>query len=85
MAKLLTKLSIKVKELKDGLIIKGGPIAGGEVDSFGDHRLAMTALIASVCSKSEILVHNTININTSFPTFVETMNQVGMNIIDPDI
>ena len=85
MAKLLTELSIEVKELKDGLIIKGGTITGGEIDSYGDHRIAMTALIASVCSKSDILVHNTKNIDTSFPTFVETMNQVGMNITHQDI
>ena len=77
-------MSIEVKELKDGLTIIGGVITGGEIDSFGDHRIAMTALIASVCSKSDILVNNTENINTSFPNFVETMNQLGMNIINPD-
>ena len=84
MATLLSKLSIKVKELKDGIIINGGLITGGEIDSFGDHRIAMTALIASACSQSDILVHNTLNIDTSFPKFVETMNQIGMNIINPD-
>ena len=84
MAALLSELSIEVKELKDGLTIIGGVITGGEIDSFGDHRIAMTALIASVCSKSDILVNNTENINTSFPNFVETMNQLGMNIINPD-
>ena len=84
MVALLSKLSIEVKELKDGLVINGGVITGGEIDSFGDHRIAMTALIASVCSKSEILVHNTENINTSFPNFVETVNHLGMDIINPD-
>ena len=64
MAALLSELSIEVKELKDGLTIIGGVITGGEIDSFGDHRIAMTALIASVCSKSDILVNNTENINT---------------------
>ena len=84
MATLLSKLSIEVKELKDGIIINGGLITGGEIDSFGDHRIAMTALIASACSQSDILVHNTLNIDTSFPYFVKTMNQIGMNIINPD-
>ena len=77
-------MSIEVKELKDGLTINGGVITGGEIDSFGDHRVAMTALIASVCSKSDILVHNTENIDTSFPNFVEIMNKLGMNIIDSE-
>ncbi len=84
MVALLSKLSIEVKELKDGLVINGGVITGGEIDSFGDHRIAMAALIASACSKSEILVHNTENINTSFPNFVETANHLGMDIINPD-
>ena len=84
MVTLLSELSIEVKELKDGLTIYGGVITGGEIDSFGDHRIAMTALIASVCSKSEILVNNTENIDTSFPNFVETVNQIGMDIINPN-
>ena len=83
MAALLSELSIEVKELKDCLTVNGGVITGGEIDSFGDHRIAMTALIASACSKSEILVHNTENIDTSFPNFVETVNQLGMNIVNP--
>ena len=84
MAALLSELSIEVKELKDGLTINGGVITGGEIDSFGDHRIAMTALIASVCSKSDILVHNTENIDTSFPNFIKIANQLGMDIINPD-
>ena len=76
----LTKFSINVVEHNDGLTIEGGTITGGEIDSFGDHRIAMTALIASVCSKDEILVKNTKNIDTSFPNFVEIMNSAGLNI-----
>jgi len=84
MASLLSQLSIDVKEFNDGLTINGGVITGGEIDSFGDHRIAMTALIASACSQVDILVHNTENIDTSFPNFVGTMNQLGMDIIDPE-
>jgi 3-phosphoshikimate 1-carboxyvinyltransferase len=69
-----------VVEHKDGLTIEGGKITGGEIDSFGDHRIAMTALIASVCSEDDVLVKNTKNINTSFPNFVEVMNSAGLNI-----
>ena len=76
----LTKFSINVVEHNDGLTIEGGTITGGEIDSFGDHRIAMTALIASVCSEDEILVKNTKNIDTSFPNFVEIMNSAGLNL-----
>ena len=84
MTKLLSQLSIDVKEFNDGLAINGGVLSGGEIDSYGDHRIAMTALIASACSKADILVHNTENIDTSFPNFVEIMNQLGMDIINPE-
>ena len=76
----LTEFSINVIEHNDGLTIEGGTITGGEIDSFGDHRIAMTALIASVCSKDDVLVKNTKNIDTSFPNFVEIMNSAGLNI-----
>jgi len=76
----LTEFSINVVEHNDGLTIEGGTITGGEIDSFGDHRIAMTALIASVCSEDDVLVKNTKNIDTSFPNFVEVMNSAGLNI-----
>ena len=76
----LTEFSINVVEHNDGLTIEGGTITGGEIDSFGDHRIAMTALIASVCSADEIVVKNTKNIDTSFPNFVEIMNSAGLNL-----
>tara|TARA_B100000959_G_C14966041_1_gene617766 strand:- start:59 stop:1366 length:1308 start_codon:yes stop_codon:yes gene_type:complete len=80
MIKTLNTFSIKTKEFNDGAIIDGGIITGGTVDSFGDHRIAMTALIASCLSEKPIIVENCENINTSFPTFKKTMNLIGMNI-----
>ncbi|MEC7875964.1 MAG: 3-phosphoshikimate 1-carboxyvinyltransferase [Pseudomonadota bacterium] len=76
----LTEFSINVIEHNDGLTIEGGTITGGEIDSFGDHRVAMTTLIASVCSEDDVLVKNTKNIDTSFPDFVAVMNKIGLNI-----
>ena len=80
MKTILTEFSINVVEHNDGLTIEGGRIKGGEINSFGDHRIAMTALIASVCSEDDVLVKNTKNIDTSFPDFVAKMNKIGLNI-----
>ena len=71
---------IKTKEFNDGAIIDGGTLTGGIVDSFGDHRIAMTAIIASCVSEKPIIVKNCKNIDTSFPTFQKIMNLIGMNI-----
>jgi len=85
MVDLLKNLSIEVNEYQDGLIIKGGTISGGLVDSFGDHRIAMTALVASSVAKEKIEVENCENINTSFPSFITLMNSIGMNIIQKEL
>ena len=85
MVDLLKNLSIEVNEYPDGLEIKGGKISGGIVDSYGDHRIAMTALVASSVSKEKIEVKNCENINTSFPSFITLMNSIGMNIIKKEL
>ena len=80
MIKTLNQFSITTKEFNDGAIIEGGIITGGKIDSFGDHRIAMTALVASCVSEKPIIVENCKNIDTSFPTFKKIMNLIGMNI-----
>ena len=85
MVDLLKNLSIEVNEYQDGLEIKGGNISGGIINSFGDHRIAMTALVASSIAKEKIEVENCENINTSFPSFITLMNSIGMNIIKKEL
>ena len=76
----LRSLSIEVNEYDDGARIIGGKIQGANLDSFDDHRVAMACLLASCRSETPVTVRNCLNINTSFPTFKETMNSIGMNI-----
>jgi 3-phosphoshikimate 1-carboxyvinyltransferase len=85
MVDLLKNLSIEVNEYQDGLEIKSGNISGGIINSFGDHRIAMTALVASSIAKEKIEVENCENINTSFPSFITHMNSIGMNIIKKEL
>jgi len=76
----LSLLSIEVEEFDDGARITGGSIHGATLDSFDDHRVAMACLLASCRSETPVTVRNCLNINTSFPTFNEIMNSVGMKI-----
>ena len=79
----LEAMNIKHNMLDDGLIIYGdnnNVIASTEIDSFGDHRIAMSFLVAGLRSKDGIVVKNCKNIETSFPDFFGTMNSLGMNI-----
>jgi len=80
MAEGLTALGASVEELPDGLIIEGGELGGGRVDSHGDHRIAMSFAIASLRARSTIEIVDTSPIATSFPGFLETANAVGLNL-----
>ena len=50
------------------------------IESFGDHRIAMSFLVAGLKSKQGITVNNCRNIVTSYPNFVSDMNQLGCKI-----
>ncbi len=80
MIKMMDSFKISTDEFPDGMNIYGGTIRGARVNSYGDHRIAMTALIASLVSDSDILVEDCKNIDTSFPTFIEIANNVGLDI-----
>ncbi len=65
----------------DGIVIEGGqPLGGGEVNSHGDHRIAMAFAVASLRATGQILVRDCANVATSFPGFVELARNTGIQI-----
>ncbi len=59
-----------VEEFADGMHITGGaPLHGAVLDSFGDHRIAMSFLIAGLCAEGETALLHCENIATSYPSF----------------
>jgi 3-phosphoshikimate 1-carboxyvinyltransferase len=82
MADGLTILGVNVQPTPDGIIIQGGPIGGGVVDSVDDHRIAMSFAIAGLRAKDSILIKNCNNVATSFPGFVALANQAGLNVVE---
>ncbi len=80
MANGLKALNVDVEVLPDGLRVQGGRPSGGRVDSHGDHRIAMAFAIASTRASSSIDIANAANVATSFPGFIETARQVGLEI-----
>ncbi len=77
----LSALGIEVIEHRDGMTITGGKFRGGEVDSFGDHRIAMAFAMAGTAAKDAVVVSNCENVATSFPDFCRIARQVGVNIV----
>jgi len=67
----LKALGIEAREFEDGYEIVGSKFQSGTVDSFGDHRIAMSFAIAG--SLSDITITDIDCINTSFPNFIEIL------------
>jgi 3-phosphoshikimate 1-carboxyvinyltransferase len=77
MARGLRALGVSVEETPDGAIIQGGAIGGGEADSAGDHRCAMSFAIAGLVATAPVRILDCANVATSFPGFVELANGCG--------
>jgi 3-phosphoshikimate 1-carboxyvinyltransferase len=70
MARELSRMGAKVAEREDGLVIEGeGGLSGAEVDSHGDHRVAMALLVGGLSARGRTRVGDTGCISTSFPNF----------------
>lgn len=80
MADGLTALGVDASPTPDGIVIRGGPISGGEVDSHGDHRIAMAFTIAALRADGDIRINDCMNVNTSFPGFVELASGIGCRV-----
>ncbi|MBA4696089.1 MAG: 3-phosphoshikimate 1-carboxyvinyltransferase [Legionella sp.] len=89
MAQALKQLGIDVSVLEDGLFIQGigaqNRLEGEKVlDSFGDHRVAMSLAIAGALSKQPVSINHAESIATSFPNFLSIADQICLNIREND-
>jgi 3-phosphoshikimate 1-carboxyvinyltransferase len=80
----LEALGVAHSVLPDGMRIEGrgtGPaFRGGEIDSFGDHRVAMSFAVASLRAADSICIRDVENVATSFPGFVGLAQSVGLDV-----
>ncbi len=80
MAEGMRKLGITVDESPDGAVVHGGDFTGGTVESFGDHRVAMSLAVAGTIADGEVFVRNVEAVDTSFPGFCSCMASIGADI-----
>ena len=77
MATQLQKLGARVMELPDGLEITGGvSIIGTDVESNGDHRVAMSLAIAALNATGITNIHQAEAASISYPNFAKTLEQI---------
>jgi 3-phosphoshikimate 1-carboxyvinyltransferase len=93
MAEGLVALGVAARPTEDGMVIQGGgggragsgpgpgsALRGGEVDSHGDHRVAMAFAVAGLRSRGAIAVRDCANVDTSFPGFAALARRAGLRI-----
>jgi len=82
----LERLGVIHQVLPDGMRIQGRPggpaFGGGEIDSHGDHRVAMSFSVASLRAAKPILIRDVANVATSFPGFVGMARAVGLDVAE---
>ncbi|VVB57389.1 3-phosphoshikimate 1-carboxyvinyltransferase [uncultured archaeon] len=68
-------LGVRVETEENEMRIFGGAVRGGEVDSNGDHRIAMSAAVAALGSQEGVRIKNAACVSKSFPSFFERLEE----------
>ncbi len=74
---LIRSLGGEARETTDGLIVNGKKLSGGACDSFGDHRIAMSAAVASIQCGGNVTVTGAEAVGKSYPRFWEDFALLG--------
>ena len=77
----LSTVGADITVTEDGLTVRGGkPLTGGEVTTFGDHRIAMAAAIAAAGCQGEIEILNPQAVEKSYAAFWQDYCRLGGSI-----
>ena len=77
MTRELAKMGADVEELPDGMVIRGGKLHGAEVESYGDHRIAMALAIAGLTADGETVINDAECASVTYPAFVKDFTRLG--------
>jgi 3-phosphoshikimate 1-carboxyvinyltransferase len=84
----LGALGVRHHVLPDGMRVEGAGegavFEGGEIDSRGDHRIAMSFAIASLRAAAPIRIRDVANVATSFPGFVDLARSAGLELSETE-
>lgn len=75
----LGKMGVAITELEDGFRIKGKEqqLQAVRVESYGDHRIAMSLAVAALIAEGETTIGNAGAVNISFPSFWDTLEKIS--------
>ncbi len=73
----LRTMGAMVEEFPDGLSVAGPQrLRGAELDSFGDHRIAMAFTIAAMLAEGESFINGADSVSVSFPEFFKVLESI---------
>jgi 3-phosphoshikimate 1-carboxyvinyltransferase len=76
----LKLMGADISDQPDSVVIQGGLLHAAEIESFEDHRIAMSFAIAAQCIDGVTTIRDCANVATSFPGFVELAQSLGMKL-----
>jgi 3-phosphoshikimate 1-carboxyvinyltransferase len=76
----LRKMGASIEEHPDGLTLYRSSLKGAEVQSFQDHRMALSLAIAALAAKGKTHIKDVACADKSFPSFCQQMRSIGAQI-----
>ncbi len=74
----LKKMGVELEEYPDGIAIKGKTsLKGAVIESYHDHRIAMSFAIASLIAEGATTINHAECVDISFPGFFEELNRIA--------
>jgi 3-phosphoshikimate 1-carboxyvinyltransferase len=72
----LRRMNASIEEFEDGFRVEPSQLHAAEIDSFGDHRMAMAFAVAGLLAEGETKIKDPDCADISFPGFFETLESV---------
>lgn len=73
----LKKMGARIEERPDGLIIQPTTLQSAEVESYSDHRVAMSLAVAAMAANGQTIVHGASAVAKTFPHFHTAFKSIG--------
>lgn len=80
MATELKKMGAKVQENPDGLTLSHSPLCGAHLDSWRDHRIAMSLCIAALGAQGETMIEGAECVSKTYPGFAHDFRAIGAHV-----
>ncbi len=78
------KMGVKIELQNDIMLVRGGdPVAGANVHSRQDHRIAMACAVAALNATSETIIEAAEAVNKSYPDFYRDLKSIGADVSLP--